>query len=159
MSSAITPHPEGSRSIFLIPNGLSMSKNLKKTNARIRLTIPFGMNNREIIKPATSSITTLLLSIPQAFSTLMNSTRQLRNDKNRYNSRVSDLKGKKIIKKTMTPAATELLLWAGILCQTLSLLLYENTLKNVHQFLVVIQSQMSNQIFTHDMPQSILKFH
>ncbi len=68
-SSAITPQPFGKVSILRMPRGLTMSKNLNNTRALSIYNHSAGKNKRLIIIPATSSITTLLLSLPQIAST------------------------------------------------------------------------------------------
>ena len=70
-SSIITPNPPGNSSIFLIYNGLMISKNLKRSKAVNTYGIVTGINNKLMHIPATSSITTRPWSLPQSGSTLL----------------------------------------------------------------------------------------
>jgi hypothetical protein len=70
-SSAITPQPPGKDSILRTPNGLAISKNRNKTNPIVIVQRLNGINKRLMHIPATSSTTTLLLSLPQSRSTTL----------------------------------------------------------------------------------------
>ena len=71
ISSAITPHPFGNFSSCRIPNGLKISNNLKNTSATNAKIMLCGAYNKAMAIPATSSITTLLLSFPHKGSTTL----------------------------------------------------------------------------------------